>query len=89
MPDLHPIDYFVPNFGLDKEESGVQDTLSSINEAERQLGVTWHAITKKPKDNPTDYAVPNFGLDSDIKASLKNLNSMESKYGKWDLPKEE
>ena len=89
MPDLHPINYPVANLGVDKEESGIDDTTNSIAQAERALGVRWTPVTKKPKGHAVDYAVANFGMDEDIKTSLKNLKAMEKKHGRWDLPKDD
>ena len=89
MPDAHPINYFVPNFGLDASESGVEDSRASIKQAERQLGVTWDAQVKAAKPHPAGYTVPNFGLDENIKTSLSNLKTAEKKYGQWDLPKDD
>ena len=85
-PKSHPVDYFVPNFGIDED---VIDTQNSYKNEERRQGVTWTAQVKAAKPHKTDYFVPNFGIDDDIEDSLANLKSAESKYGKWDLPKDE
>ena len=87
-PKSHPVDYFVPNFGIDED---VIDTQNSIKSEERRQGVTWNASLKKDqaKPHPTDYFVPDFGIDDDIEDSLSNLKAAESKYGRWDLPKDE
>ena len=39
-PKSHPVDYFVPNFGLDHEILGTQD---SIRYEEKRQGVQWNA----------------------------------------------
>ena len=74
------IDYFVPNFGLDRD---IKTSLKNVKETEAELG---HKLTfsfKKPKEDPKDYYVPNFGLDEDIKNSLEITDQMEKKYGTW------
>ena len=87
-PKTHPMDYFVPNFGLDHD---IISTQSHIKGQEARLKHTWTPKLKKdlPKPHPTGYFVPNFGLDNDMKDSLSNLKNTESKYGKWDIPKED
>jgi len=64
-PDKHPVDYFVPNFGTDKE--ALSDA-SNLKEVEAKYG-PWD-LKKKEKETPTDYKVPNFGVDQDIAESL-------------------
>ena len=86
-PKTHPMDYFVPNFGIDQD---VTSTLGSVSQAEGRYKRKWVPKLKKdvPKGHPVDYFVPNFGVDHDINSSLNNLNNAEKKYGRWDLPKE-
>ena len=83
VPKTHPMDYFVPNFGVDQD---VRSTLGSISQAEGRYKRKWVASLKKdqPKGHPVDYFVPNFGVDRDIKTSLQHLREAEAKYGKWD-----
>jgi hypothetical protein len=61
----HPMNYFVPNFGIDQD---IGDSHASLNQAEVDLSHTWIPIPKKEqeKGHPVDYFVPNFGLDHDI-----------------------
>ena len=84
----HPMNYFVPNFGLDKE---ILSTQASAASTERVMDQVWTPVLKKdvPKGHPMNYPVANFGMDHTIKASLKNLKNAEAKNGKWDLPKED
>ena len=87
-PKSHPMDYYVPDFGLDHE---ILSTLGNAKLEEKLLNNPWKPTLKKdlPDPHPTNYYVPNFGLDTDMKASLSNLKNMEKKYGQWNLPKEE
>ena len=64
-PDKHPVDYFVPNFGVDSE---IQSDASNLKATEKKLG-PWE-LTKTPKPHPVDYKVPNFGVDNDIADSF-------------------
>lgn len=84
----HPMNYSVPNFGLDHD---VKSTFGSISQAENSLNKKWVPQLKAnlPKPHPTNYPVANFGMDHDIKTSLSNLNNAQKKYGTWDLPKDE
>jgi hypothetical protein len=70
----YPINYFVPNFGLDVD---IKRTHKSIRQAEKEYKTEIKASFKKPKGHPVDYFVPNFGMDRDIKVSLNNLEKAE------------
>merc|ERR1719263_181490 len=76
-----PLDYFVPNFGVDKD---IMATQKHIADSEKKLG---HIFTvKDPAAPPDDYTVPNFGVDADILTTKKNLASAESALGhKWTV----
>ena len=65
-PKSHPVDYFVPHFGVD---GAIQSTLDNEALAEKITGHKWEYIDPKdrPKPPPVDYPVPNFGQDQDIK----------------------
>ena len=60
----HPMNYFVPNFGRDKDING---TWASLDWAEQSLDHHWDPVLKKdqPKGPPKDYKVPDFGLEED------------------------
>ena len=62
-PDAHPMDYFVPDFGVDHT---IIQSLNDIKVAEAIRGEkwTWKKQEKKPDAEP--YKVPDFGLDQDI-----------------------
>ena len=79
------MDYFVPNFGVDREILAAQ---KHISDAETRLNHVWNPDLKKKEDAPPP-SVPDFGLDRDISASLNNLRTQEEIHGTWDLPKEE
>ena len=55
-----PVDYFVPNLGLDEDIARVQKLMEAAPGSD-----DWKFVPKKlrPKDHPTDYVVPNFGVD--------------------------
>lgn len=84
-PD-HPVDYAVPDFGMDKE---IANTQKSIADAERAKN---HELTFKsgppPPEHPKDYYVPDFGVDHDVKTTLNNAGAAEKQYGHfWDATK--
>jgi hypothetical protein len=84
----HKMNYFVPNFG---EDRNVASTQESINWAENNLKHRWVVTPeqlKKQKQVLYD-TEENRGLDGDIKASLQNLSEQEKVHGKWNLPEEE
>ena len=66
MPDKkakgHPVDYKVPNFGVDED---IKATHEHLAHAEEKLEHKW-IVKDKPKDPPINYFVPNFGPDEDI-----------------------
>jgi hypothetical protein len=80
-PD-HPMNYFVPNFGLDHDILGAD---ANLKLTEERLGHKLHIETDPPKGPPKDYFVPNFGMDFDIKSSLSNLKEAEGIHGKMSL----
>lgn len=67
----HPVNYFVPNFGLDHD---IKNTAVDLDVAEKSVGHNW--IYKDPKKAPagppTNYFVPDFGVDHDVEVTLKN-----------------
>ena len=86
--DPSKINYFVPNFGNDRD---MINTDNSIKWAEAKTKKKWKVPTKKElkkKDYPKDYFVPNFGLDKDIVDTQNIIANMEKKYGKW-TPKQD
>ena len=83
--DDHPVDYYVPNFGGDKD---MVNTKKHWEDLEKIHG-PWVYPKEKTKDPPKDYPVANFGQDRDITDSLKNMNDQEKIHGKWTLPKED
>ena len=80
--DGFPIDYFVPNFGVDSDVSSVAQ---SVDEAETELKhkPVWGAAPPAP--HPVDYFVPNFGVDHEILSMQQNLKmAEESTEHKWE-----
>lgn len=78
------MDYFVPNFGMDKE---IKNTQASIATVEKFMGRKMTIEDKKKKEEPpVDYPVPNFGVDHDIKVSLNNLKNQEKMHGPMQIP---
>ena len=66
----HPVDYYVPNFGVDRE---IQVNNANLNEAEQQVGHKWVVTAEQLKKTATeDYRVPNFGVDHDVKLTQGN-----------------
>ena len=73
-PKGHPIDYFVPNFGVDFD---IKATEKHIVDSETKLKHTW-TPTLKGDPHPTDYKVPKLGLDTDILDAAASIKSVES-----------
>lgn len=81
--EKHPKDYFVPNFGVDRD---VEMTLKHIKDQEGRLKHTYVPDALKPKSKiPLDYPVPNFGLDADIVATQNHLRQTERNLGPWNI----
>jgi hypothetical protein len=77
------IDYFVPQFGVDKD---VTATLEHIKQQEKRLKHKYVPDSlKKGAAIPRDYFVPNQGVDRDILDSVKNLKDTENQLGPWNL----
>jgi hypothetical protein len=78
----HPMNYFVPNFGVDID---IGESHASLEQAEGELNHTWIPVLKEdiPKGHPVDYFVPNFGLDHEILAAEANIAAEEKKHGAW------
>merc|ERR1711935_123786 len=86
----HPVDYFVPNFGVDHE---VGSTQSTITDTEGKLGHNL-VVCKAGAFGalgacPTPIAVPHtlkLGLDADIVTSQDNLSASEAELGhQWSV----
>ena len=77
-PTPFPHDYFVPDFGEDRDIK-----LSKINlaKAEAEVGVKMQASFAPPPSHPVDYFVPDFGVDSDIKLTHNSIKSSEDELG--------
>jgi hypothetical protein len=69
------MDYFVPNFGEDKEMIA---QAQHLKEAEAKYG-KWDL--KESKEIKRDYTVPNFGVDHDIADSLASETSTSAQLG--------
>ena len=71
----YPVDYVVPDFGVDPE---IVDTTESLAQAETQLKhTTWAPSFKPDKGFDKDYPVPNFGIDHDILTTATSLKVAE------------
>ena len=64
--DEYPVDYFVPNFGVDRDIGATQGHISA---AENDLHHKLTFAERKEDEYPVDYPVPNFGMDRDIQAT--------------------
>lgn len=69
------MNYFVPNFGVDKEMLANQQHLE---DAEKKYG-KWDL--KKSEEVKRDYTVPNFGMDQDIADSIESEKSTSGLLG--------
>jgi hypothetical protein len=83
--NMHPMNYFVPNFGADQTVSGITQTKDSLDWSENALGHKWNYV-KPGKGHPVDYAVPNFGVDQDIKDAQANIAAQEATLGHAWVP---
>lgn len=90
----HPLNYFVPNFGVDKD---IKHNWSSLDWAENYLKHKWNYVKDNSKPPPKDYPVPDFGLDEDVVTTQANIGKAESKLkhswvptkdedGVWQVP---
>ena len=78
-PKGHPVDYFVPNFGTDRD---IAVTQQNLRDSERALNHKWNVVPKKlrPAPHPVDYFVPNFGLDHDVVTTQSHIRDSEHQY---------
>ena len=76
-PQDHPVNYFVPNFGVDND---IGSTFKNTADAEEKLGHTLQASFDPPKSFKKDYFVPHFGEDAEITSTKKNIAAAEKKY---------
>jgi hypothetical protein len=86
--NVHPMNYFVPNFGADQTASGITHTNESLGWAEKNLGHKWNYV-KPGKGPPLDYPVPNFGVDQDIKDTQAAIASQEATLGHAWVPEQD
>ena len=78
-PDF-PINYPVPNFGVDHD---IKASQNSLKISEKALGKTLHANFDQKTNavNTRNYKVASFGVDHDIKASENSLKITEKALG--------
>lgn len=76
-----PRNYFVPNFGVDRD---IMTTQKNLAQYEDKFGHQLSVIGPKESDIPMNYPVANFGLDRDIVTTQKNLADQEKIHGVWD-----
>ena len=74
-------DYFVTNFGGDKD---IEFTQKHIKDAETRLNTKWVPTKKGKPAQVTDYSVPNLGMDRDVKDTAGSIQSTEAKLGAWN-----
>ena len=77
-----PKNFFVPNFGVDKDVVATQKHISDQEIKQKHILDVERMNLKS--GHPVDYTVPDFGLDSDIKSTQKNLADTEKILGKWN-----
>jgi len=70
------MNYFVPNFGRDRE---INTSFNSLDWAEDNSGhkwkLDWNKINEKKAEK--DYFVPNFGVDEDVKMTQAHIAEQE------------
>ena len=74
----YPMDYGVPNFGMDRD---IQGSLENLSVAEGIVKHHWVGIDKEKWANPAKKVLYNFDpkLDADMIDSQKNLDATEAK----------
>ena len=71
----YPVDYAVPDFGVDPD---IADTQASLAAAESSLHhTTWAPSFKPPEGFKKDYPVPNLGIDHDVLNTATSLKVAE------------
>lgn len=80
--ETYPMDYPVPNFGVDH---GILAAENSISAAEKQLNHKWVPTPKGDAADPVYYDDGSVkGIDSDIKQSLNSMADQEAEKGAWN-----
>jgi len=69
-PDDHPMNYPVPDFGVDRD---ILTSQSNLSQFEKKYKHQLSLEGPKPDDHPMNYPVANFGVDRDILTTQKNL----------------
>jgi len=77
-PTDHKVNYFVPNFGVDRD---IGSSLKHTEDAEKALGHVMEASFDPPKEPKRDYFVPHFGEDAEITSTKKNIAAAEKALG--------
>jgi hypothetical protein len=78
--DGYPMNYPVPNFGVDQD---MKDQEASLKQTEEKLNHKF--VPKESADpHPMNYKVPNFGVDQDIKDATENISNAEEALGPWN-----
>jgi len=72
--DSHPMNYAVPDFGVDED---VKFTQKNLGNAESKLGVKMNSSFGQTSGEPRDYVVPDFGVSDEILYTQNNLKNSE------------
>ena len=73
-PTDYPINYEVPNFGMDHD---IALSLKNTAFVEKDLKHKWDVLKAPAAPHPTDYFVPNFGKDEEINTVNQSLAAAE------------
>lgn len=77
----HPVDYFVPDFGLDSESLYTQNNIKMAEAASgAQMSADW-GFDKSTVATPRDYFVPDFGVDEDVRGVTESIGNAETGLG--------
>lgn len=92
QPAGHPVDYFVPDFGVDHD---IEASLNDMRNTEDKLA--HKLVIPEAKEPDRNYFVPDFGVDHDVENTLNNISLEEEiqkhkwtptqdSNGFWDVP---
>ena len=78
----HPMDYDVPDFGLDHEIRYTQNNIANTEKSmKHKLNFMNDPVPPKDQDRPINYKVPDFGVDEDVKNTQYNIGNAENSLG--------
>ena len=77
----HPMDYFVPDFGVDQDVAYTENNIKMAEIAQGHTMAADFGMDKSTVATPRNYFVPDFGVDEDVMGVQSAIGNAEGSLG--------